>query len=151
METLGKEFPFYSKVKNWQHSLKGRESVEDDGQSYRPKDAFAYENVKVVHTLIMCDRTRDMQSIASEVGISFWTAHLILTDILGVTKVSARWVQQMLTADQKGIESIFQGISCLAGDFIEQVVTRYETYVHQRDGDFDSESKMQSKHWKHPD
>ena len=59
MVTLGKEFPSYS--------LKGRESVEDDGRSGRPKDATTDENVNDVHTLVMCDRRH---SIASEVGIS---------------------------------------------------------------------------------
>ena len=49
----------------------GGESVEDDGRSGHPKDATADENVKVVHTLVMCDRRRDLRSIASEVGISF--------------------------------------------------------------------------------
>ena len=32
------------------------------------------------------------------------------------------------------------------GDFIEQVVTQDETWVHP----YDPESKMQSKQWKHP-
>ena len=39
--------------------------------SGRPKDATADENVKVVHTLVMFDRRRDLRSIASEVGIRF--------------------------------------------------------------------------------
>ena len=46
-------------------------------------------------------RRREIRSMASEVGISFWAAHSILTDILGMSKVSASWVPQMLTADQK--------------------------------------------------
>ena len=41
----------------------------DDGRSGRPKDATADENFMVVHTLFMCDRRQDLQSIASEVGI----------------------------------------------------------------------------------
>ena len=32
-----------------------RESVLDDERSGRPKDATADENVKVVHTLVICD------------------------------------------------------------------------------------------------
>ena len=78
-----------------------RESVEDDGWSCRPKDATADENVKVVHTLVMCDMRRDLRSIACEVGISFGAVQLILTDILCMSKVSARWVTRMLTDDQK--------------------------------------------------
>ena len=91
METLGKESPTYSKVKTWAAEFKrGRESVEDYGRSGRPKDATADENVKVVHTLVMCGRRRDLRSIASEMGISFGTVQSILTDILGMSKVSAR-------------------------------------------------------------
>ena len=58
-------------------------------------------NVKVVHTLVMSDRRRDLRSIASEVGISFGAVQSILTNILGMSKVSARWVPRMLTDDQK--------------------------------------------------
>ena len=49
METLGKESPSYSTVKKWAAEFKrGRESIEDDRRSGRPKDATAGENVKVV-------------------------------------------------------------------------------------------------------
>ena len=53
METLGKE-SHYSTVKKMD-SREGGKSVEDDGRSGRPKDATAFENVMVVHTLVMCD------------------------------------------------------------------------------------------------
>ena len=66
------------------------ESVEDEGQSSGPKEATANKNVKVVHTLIMSDRRRDLRSIASKVEISFMGS--IQTYILGMSKVSARWV-----------------------------------------------------------
>ena len=55
METLGKEAPSNSTVKTW-----ASDSVEDDGLSSRPKDVTSDENVKVVHTLVMCDRRRDL-------------------------------------------------------------------------------------------
>ena len=52
------------------------------------------ENVKVVHTLVMCDRRRDLRSIASEVGLSFrqkcranngnTLAHPLLRNLRGV-------------------------------------------------------------------
>ena len=48
------------------------------------------ENVKVVHTLVICDRRRDLRSIASEVGITFGAVQSIPTDILGISKVLAR-------------------------------------------------------------
>ena len=49
----------------------------------------------------MCDRRGDLQSIASEVAVSFRAVQSILADILGTSKVSARWVPGMLTDDQK--------------------------------------------------
>ena len=70
--------------------LKRGESVEDDGRSDLPKDATADENVKVVYTLVMCDRREDLQSIESKVGIRFGEVQSILTDISGISKVSAR-------------------------------------------------------------
>ena len=67
--------------------LKRGESVEDDGRSDRPKDATAEENVKVVHTLVMCARRQGLRSIDSKVGIRFGEVQSILTDTLGMSKV----------------------------------------------------------------
>ena len=72
METLGKESPSYSTVKKWAADFKREiESVEDDGWSGHPKDATTDENVKVLHTLVTCDRRRDLRTIASEAGNRF--------------------------------------------------------------------------------
>ena len=59
---------------------KGGESVEVDGRSDCQKEATTDENIKVVHTMVMCDRRRDTRFIASEVGISFGAVQSILTD-----------------------------------------------------------------------
>ena len=116
-----------------------------------PKDATTDENVKVMHTLVIFDRKRDMQSIASKVGKSFWAVQSILTNILGMSKFSSRWVTRMWTDYQKRTQLnisryLLSRYEDDPGDFIEQVVTEYETWVYH----FDPESKMQSKQWKHP-
>ena len=96
MKTSWKPFS-YSTVKKWAAGLKRRrESVDDDERSGRPKDATTDGNVKGVHTPAMCDRRRDLRSIASKVGISFGAVQSILTDILGMSKVLARMVRGML-------------------------------------------------------
>ena len=75
-----------------------------------------------------------MRSIASKVGINFVVVQSILMDILGMSKVSARWAQQMLTDDQKRtrLDISRHLLSCyeIPGDFIEPVVTSDETWVH---------------------
>ena len=49
----------------------------------------------------MYDRRGSLHEIARQIGISFGSVQFILTDILGMSKVSARWVPRMLTKDQK--------------------------------------------------
>ena len=39
-----------------------------------------------------------------EIGISFGAVQSILSDILGMSNVSTKWVPQMLTNDQKSIQ-----------------------------------------------
>ena len=92
-----------------------------------------------------------MRSIASEVGIRLRAVQSILIDILGMSKVSAKWEPRMLTDDQKRIQLdisryLLSRYEDDPGDLIEQVVTQDETWDHH----FEIESKMQSKQWKHP-
>ena len=84
-------------------------------------------------------------------GVSFGAVQSIQTDILGMSKVSARWVPLMLTDDQKRTQLdisryFLSRYEDDPDDFIKRVVTQDETCVHH----FDLESKMQSKQWKHP-
>ena len=92
----------------------------------------------------MCGRRRDLRSIASDVG----AVHFVQsnrTDILCMSKVWTRWVPRMVTDYQKRnwlniSRNFLSHYEDDPGDFIEQVVTQDETWVHH----FDPESKMQS-------
>ena len=123
METIGKESPSYStlKKKTPAEFKRERESVENDGRFGYPKDATADEYVKVLHTLVMCGRRRDLRSIAGEVGIRFGAVQSILIHILGMSKVSARWVPESLQVIRKGLGSTFLLSRCGddPGDFVK--------------------------------
>ena len=56
-----------------------------------PKEAATDENAELVHCLIMCDR-KSLHDIARQIGISSGAVLSISTDILGMSKLSARWV-----------------------------------------------------------
>ena len=97
----------------------------------------------------MCNRRRNLRDIASKVGISIGVVRLILTDILGMSKISARWVPRMLKEDQNRsrLDISRYLLSCYedhSEEFMDQVVAQDETCVHH----FDLESK-QSIQWKH--
>ena len=66
----------------------------------------------------MCDKRRDVRGIASEVGMSFGAVQSILTNILGMSKVLARWVPMF----RKGFGLIFLGIACLAIKMIPSIL-----------------------------
>ena len=73
--------------------------MKDYELSGHPKEATADENIELVHSLIMCDR--GSHDIAREIGKSFGAVPSVLTNILGMSKVSARRVPRILTKDQK--------------------------------------------------
>ena len=56
----------------------------------RPKEDTADKNVELVHSLIKCGRRRSLRDIARQIGMSLGAVQSILTNILGMSNVSAR-------------------------------------------------------------
>ena len=93
----------------------------------------------------MCDRKRNLRDIAIKLGIRFRVVQSILTDILGMSKVSARCVPRMLTEDQKGSQLdmpryLLSRYEDDPEEFMDRVVTQDETSVHH----FDPEPKSKA-------
>lgn len=149
--TLGTSCPSYTMVKKWAGEFKrGRECIEDDIRSGRPATATTQENIDLIHDMVMADRRIKVREIVEAVGISYERVQNILTNELGMSKISARWVPRLLTVDQKRVR--FQTSSDLLlhyeadpNNFMERFVTTDETWVHY----YQPESKQQSKQWKH--
>ena len=100
--TLGKDSTSYSTVKRWSADFtRGRGSVEDDPRPGRPKSSTNSEHVEKIHTMVMKDRCVTVQHLADRFGISTGSVFAVLTEVLGMSKLSARWVPRMLTKDQK--------------------------------------------------
>ncbi|XP_067131011.1 protein GVQW3-like [Centruroides vittatus] len=150
-EVLGESAPSYTIVEKWTALFKsGRESVEDDPRSGRPSTAVTEENIDKVHDLVLADYRLKTCEIAETTGISVNRVYYILTENLGMTKVSARRVPRLLTAEQKRVRTLMSK-ECLVfyqknpQDFMRQFVTTNETWVHY----YTPETKEQSKQWKH--
>jgi histone-lysine N-methyltransferase SETMAR len=139
-------------------------SIGDDEWPGWPKEATNDETAEAVHDLVMCERRRNLRSIAREVGIiSFGSVHAILTDVYGMSKVSVRWVTRQLTDDQKrtrlDISKYLLSRYEDEPDFIYRIVTQDETWVHHFDPEStpsppkkktNKKNKKQSMQWKHP-
>ena len=65
--------------------------MENNERSWRPKEASTDENVQLVLSQIMSDRRRSLRDIAKHLSIGIGPVQFILTNILRMSKVSARW------------------------------------------------------------
>ena len=54
-----------------------------------------------IREIVEEDRQSTIEEIALQTGLSETSVHRVLTEDLGLTKKSARWVPHLLTADQK--------------------------------------------------
>ncbi|XP_071084006.1 protein GVQW3-like [Haliotis cracherodii] len=151
LSTLGEDAPSYATVKRWVAEFKrGRSSTYDEPRPGPPVVSSTPEMVQRILDIVMDDRRVTQRQIANLVDISQERVHFILTDILGMHKVSARWVPKLLTADQKRQRENLsrENLKLLEGDpdnFLKRFVTMDETWVHH----FEPESKQQSKQWQH--
>ena len=69
--TLGDSAPSYSTVAKWASEFKfGRESLEDDPRSGRPKSAMTPELIAKVHKMVMEDHRLKVREISEAVGMS---------------------------------------------------------------------------------
>ena len=64
--------------------------MEDYVRSGHPEEASKGKNVELVHSLVMCDRKRSLCDRDRQPGISSGPVQSTLTDILGLSNVSAR-------------------------------------------------------------
>ncbi|KAL4092021.1 hypothetical protein QTP88_026604 [Uroleucon formosanum] len=89
-----------------------------------------------------------VREVANEVGISICTCHLILSDALGMKRVSAKLVPKLLTEEQMEhcIEVCLDLKNRVSNDpcFIKSIITSDETWVYG----YDPETKVQSSQWK---
>lgn len=99
---LGASSPSFKTVHMWVSEFKrGRTSCKDEPRSGRPVEVTTQSKVDQVRTLVLRDRRLKVRELAGEVGISTERVHHILHDCLGMTKLCARWVPRLLTADHK--------------------------------------------------
>ena len=94
---IGRQCPSIQRSEKLATKFKrGRNSVEDEHHSGCCKDAASTENVQIVNDMLKEDRCLTVQHIAETTAIHGTAVYRIVSDDLGMKKVSARWVPRML-------------------------------------------------------
>jgi len=91
-----------TQIKEWCNRFKdGRTLVESDARACRCSTSQNDKLTDQVQTFVMHDRRVTVRELAEEVGISTGSVHSILTDVLAMRRVSAKFVPKLLTMEQK--------------------------------------------------
>ena len=126
----------------------GRSDTEDDTRCGRPSTSVCVENINAVRDLIEKDRRITTESVPDTLTISMGSAHKILVDILGLSKLSARWVFRPLHPDQQETSAdlsmeILNRYDENPEAFLQRIVTGEEIWLYQ----YHHEDKTKSKQW----
>jgi len=114
---------------------RGRNNVKHEHCSGRPKDTASTDSIQIVNDMLKEDRRLTIRHIAETKDIHATTVYRIVSDDLGMKKVSARWVPRMLTDEQKQNHvSVCTDLLChLQAQLqilLDRIVTQNETWVH---------------------
>ena len=91
-----------SNVFEWHRRFKeGREDVQDDPRSGKPKTQRRDANVDRVRNLVRSDRRLGVRVITEELNMNRETVRQIVKEDLGMRTISAQTVPRILTHDQK--------------------------------------------------
>jgi len=139
-------------VKNWFNEFqRGRMSFFDEPRPGAQKTTTTEYNVTKIHDLVLADRRLKIRKRAETVGMSKDRVGYILHEILGMRKLSARWVPRLLTPDNKRnrettSEQCFTLFKRNPKEFLRRFVTVDETWIYW----YTPETKEQSKQWTSP-
>ncbi|XP_076059472.1 protein GVQW3-like [Oratosquilla oratoria] len=116
----------------------GRNEIEDEPCIGRPSTSVCEKNIDAVRDMVEKNRPITTESVADTLTISVGSAHTILVETLGLSKLFARWVPRLLYPDQQQTRShlsmeIFIKWDEYSEAFLQGIVTGDETWLYQYD------------------
>jgi [histone H3]-lysine36 N-dimethyltransferase SETMAR len=144
--------PSYRTVAKWVAEFKDPErGFEDSPRTGRPSTTTTDENIEAVEQIVMRDRQISVRRVAYELGISTTTVYEIMSNQLGMKKVSTRWVPKLLTPIQRAnrvdcCQELLQESEVDPGNFFDRIITGDETWVYY----YDPLTQQEAKVWKKP-
>ncbi|UYV69117.1 VRK1 [Cordylochernes scorpioides] len=127
--------------------LKGREKVNDDQHTGRPRSLRCEENKLKIKELIKSNRRISIKDLSSETGLSIGLCHQIVTKDLDMIRTSSKFVPRILTEEQKEVRmdvcKNMVEMTRTDPEWMQKIITGDETWVYQ----YDPETKRQSSQW----
>ncbi|UYV82171.1 hypothetical protein LAZ67_21001238 [Cordylochernes scorpioides] len=127
--------------------LKGREKVNDDQHTGRPKSFLCEENKLKIKELIKSNRIISIEDLSSETGLSVGLCHQIVTKDLDMIRMSSKFVTRILTEEKKEVRmDICKNMVEMTRtdpEWMQKIISGDETWVYQ----YDPETKCQSSQW----
>lgn len=139
----------YSQVARWNKRFRdGRELLEDDQRSGRPKSVVTKGNIQKIQDLLQEDSRLTTRQLAKRTGINLERVHFILKKKLGLNKICARWIPHLLDSTQKRnrvlkAKKILKSFPKYTEHKFCNFITGDETWVHY----FEPKLKQANRVW----
>ena len=119
--------------------------MKDDPRSGRKVTVSTDKRIAAIEEYVMKDRRITVRQVGENFDIGYGTAQDILTNVLGMRRVCARWVPRLLVPVrvQKCTE-LQQRLLDEGDSFLNKLISCDETWFHF----FEPKSKQQSSMWK---
>ena len=117
----------------WFHLFSdSRKSVKDDPRSGRKVTISTDKRIAAIEEYVMKDRRITVRQVGENFDNSYRTAQDILTNVIGMPRVCARWVPRLLVPEQKTVRvqictELQQRLSDEGDSFLNKVITCDET------------------------
>ncbi|UYV74675.1 hypothetical protein LAZ67_12000490 [Cordylochernes scorpioides] len=114
---------------------KGREKVNDDQHTGRPRSLCCEENKLKIKELIKSYRRIYIKDLSSETGLSVGLCHQIVTKDLDMIWTSSKFVPRILTEEQKEVRmDVCKNMverTRTDPEWMQKIITGDETWVYQ--------------------
>jgi len=144
-QAFGDDAMSITRIKQWYNRFKyGSTLVDSEPRHGRPSTSRNDNVINEVRNLVMQDRRITVRELAGEVEVSIGPVHTILTADLGLRRVSAKFVPNLLAMEQKQLrlEIAQDMLECVESDSnsLNTVIIGDESWIYG----YDPETKAQS-------